>query len=558
MKEDFDKFDEYSRELFNDFEAEADHLAEDWMKLEAHLDASQQEEEQLDQLVLGALGSFEANELSMAEDWDRLQTDLDLNAEEAEELDALARQALAAYAATEEEMPEDWSRLEAALEEEKKERPPVFWLKSMEAGLLLLSLFTLINLFYLHPMQEKAAGEKGASSKASTANDLAQNTPLAKPKSDQKDSPSSLSAGENTALSNALRLSEEQPQIAMGSPLLQQQPAGAFSTSFGAGAKLPPFIQGQNFAKAAAGAQANLLLATAQEESMEQAENSPQIKGTEEEARPEEASPKATQNKEAAVFAALDLEDQGLPLADYLAKKDSNDLDKLREDLSFQLKSPYSFPKIYNRHRHLGLYTGFNLGLGETAHLGSGQAGLQFGLQLEQELNKNWGLSLGLFWQRQNYALFEQSSLLLPDGQSYNRLINKEEGLQLLQLPLQLRYTVYRDSKWELQTLAAGLYQLSLHRQQRGQEELIGQQAAGQILQRSYLPHNSPNSALLQEGSWANNQQFALQLGLGLDRQLGDHYRLSLQAHYLRQLAQNEQMAAHHFQLLVGLKYRLP
>lgn len=556
MKEDFDKFDEYSRELFNDFEAEPHHLAEDWMKFETSLEASQKEDEQFDQLVLVALGDFEANELSMAEDWDRLQTNLDLNAEEAEELDALARQALAAYATTEEEMPEDWSRLEAALAEEE-ERPAIFWFKTMEAGLLLLSLFTLINLFYLHPMQEKAAGDKGKSSKTNTANDLAQNTPLAKTQSGQKDSQASFSAGENTALSKALRLSKDEPQIASGSLLLQKQPAGAFSTSFGAGAKLPPFIQGQNFAKAAAGAQANLLAAS-QEKTTEQAENSSKLEGTEEDARPEVASQKEEQNKEAAVFAALDLEDQGLPLADYLAKKDSNDLDKLREDLHFQLKSPYSFPKVYNRHRHLGLYTGFNLGLGETANLGSGQAGLQFGLQLEQELNKNWGLSLGLFWQRQNYALFEQSSLLLPDVQSYNRLINKEEGLQLLQLPLQLRYTVYRDSKWELQTLAAGLYQLSLHRQQRGQEELIGQQAAGQLLQRSYLPHNSPNSALLQEGSWANNQQFALQLGLGLDRQLGEHYRLSLQAHYLRQLAQNEQMAKHHFQLLVGLKYRLP
>ncbi|EJF54020.1 hypothetical protein SapgrDRAFT_2354 [Saprospira grandis DSM 2844] len=556
MKEDFDKFDEYSRKLFNDFEAEAHHLEEDWMKFEARLDASQKKDEQLDQLVLAALGDFEANELSMEEDWDRLQTDLDLNAEETEELDALARQALAAYAATEEEMPEDWSRLEAALEE-KKDRPAVFWFKTMEAGLLLLSLFTLINLFYLHPMQEEATGDKGQSSKTNTANDLAQNSPSAKTQSGQKDSQASFSAGENTALTNALRLSEEPQQIAMGSPLLQKQPAGAFSASFGAGAKLPPFIQGQNFAKAAAGAQANLL-ATSQEKTAKQAENSGQVEGTEEDARPEDSNQKEEQNKEAAVFAALDLEDQGLSLANYLAKKDSNDLDKLKGDLSFQLKSPYSFPKVYNRHRHLGLYTGLNLGLGETANLGSGQAGLQFGLQLEQELNKKWGLSLGLFWQQQNYALFEQSSLLMPDGLSYSRQINKEERLQLLQLPLQLRYSLYIDNKWELQALAAGLYQLSLQRQQRGQEELIGQQAAGQILQRSYLPTDSPNSALLQEGSWANNQQFALQLGLGLDRQLGDHYRLSLQAHYLRQLAQNEQMAAHHFQLLVGLKYRLP
>ncbi|WCL82247.1 hypothetical protein PPO43_03910 [Saprospira sp. CCB-QB6] len=553
MKEDFDKFDEWNRKLFDEFEADTHNMAEDWSKFETAWEQTSEEEEEFDQLALTALGQFEASKEFMAKDWDRLQHDLNLNTEEAEELDALARQALAAYSATEYNMSEDWSRLEAALDEE--DRPAVFWFKTMEAGLLLLSLFTLINLYYLQPMQsEEGDGHKTKTQGLNAEQPLAQNSPLSKTLGTKEKAPA-LSAGENTALIQALRLSKKPLQIASGQALRGQAPTGAFTQSFGAGAQLPPFVQGQNFAKAAAGARANALAAQKEEQTSEQTENNSTFPKKE---TAQQAAAKEEPKNQAAPFANIDLSEQGLPLATYLAKKDSNDLEQLKEDLSFQLKCPYSLPKIYNRHRHLGLYTGFNLGLGETNQLGSGQAGIQFGLQLEQELNKNWGLSVGLFWQRQNYALFQQSSLLLPDGQNYNRQINKEEGLQLLQLPLQLRYTLYSDNKWELQALAGGLYQLSLYRQQAGQEELEGQQAAGHILERTYLPHQPENAAILQDGAWANNQQFALQFGLGLDRQLGDHYRLSLQAHYLRQLAQNDQMAKNHVQLLVGLKYRLP
>ena len=552
MKEDFDKFDEWSRKLFDDFEADTPNMAEDWKKFEATWEQTSEEEEQFDQFALNTLGQFEGSKEFMAEDWNRLQNDLALNTEEAEELDALARQALAAYSATECNMPEDWSRLEAALEKEEDDRPAVFWFKTMEAGLLLLSLFTLINLFYLHPLQQKREDNKTRTPSLNAEKPLAQAPSFPKTKGTEKEQ-SPLSAGENPALFQALRLNENPLQIASGQALLKQAPAGAFAQSFGAGAQLPPFVQGQNFARAAAGAQANALTPQKQEQTTEQIENN--NKQAEKEPTQQTTT---TADEQASPFANIDLNNQGLPLATYLAKKDSNDLDKLKEDLHFQLNCPYNLPKVYNRHRHLGLYTGFNLGMGETKQLGSGQAGMQFGLQLEQELTKKWGLSVGLFWQRQNYALFEQSSLLLPDGQSYNRQINKEEGLQLLQLPLQLRYTLYTDSKWELQALTAGLYQLALYRQQTGQEELQGQQAAGHILQRTYLPQQPENAALLQDGDWANNQQFALQFGLGIDRQLGDHYRLSLQAHYLRQLANNEQMAQNHIQLLVGLKYRLP
>lgn len=175
----------------------------------------------------------------------------------------------------------------------------------------------------------------------------------------------------------------------------------------------------------------------------------------------------------------------------------------------------------------------------EYGRAGSGFAVGVFG---EGDFSRQFALQMGVTLSLRSY---EQERAYTLDN---TQLVEGEEGLThqvseqrrthslLLQIPVSLQFSVFRNAKWRIYAQLGASAHLNLSQIYGGSRQTTLQQTDGALRYSSPIGKNDYEGGLLQGHSLADNSYLSCQFGLGIDRQLTERLSLSIQPSFQQSL----------------------
>ncbi len=169
--------------------------------------------------------------------------------------------------------------------------------------------------------------------------------------------------------------------------------------------------------------------------------------------------------------------------------------------------------------------SGFALGVfgeGDFSRLIAMQAGLQF--------------SVRSFEQERSYTL--DNTQLVEGEEGLQHLVSEQRRTNsiLVQIPVQLQFSVFRNAKWRIYAQVGASAYFNLSQTYKGQRETSLQQTDGALRYTTEIGKNDYEGGLLQSQSLADNAYLSCQFGLGIDRQLTERLSLSVQPSFQQSL----------------------
>lgn len=167
---------------------------------------------------------------------------------------------------------------------------------------------------------------------------------------------------------------------------------------------------------------------------------------------------------------------------------------------------------------------------------GKGASGYTFGLVAEGEFNARFALQAGLAFSSRNYE--QERTIIIDSSQNGQENLTHEvkelrtTRANLLQLPLLLQITAYRNQKWRIYTqIGLSLY-LNFSQTYNGSQQTTLAQTNGSVRFTTNIDRNQYEGALFQTHQLKNNVFVNAQVGLGIERQLSDSWSLFVQPNF--------------------------
>jgi hypothetical protein len=223
-------------------------------------------------------------------------------------------------------------------------------------------------------------------------------------------------------------------------------------------------------------------------------------------------------------------------LANHLEAKDVAEIDrKVQPEPDFGLKKLKPI-QPYIRQIKLGLL------IGAEAHsrseYGRGAGGYTFGIVAEGEFSKTFALQTGLQISIRNYeqdrTYIVDNTQLEPNAEGLIHQVQEQRNTQatLLQVPIQLQITCFRNDKWRVYAQTGANLYLNLSQSYSGSRQTTLAQTEGSLRFTTDIAARDYEGALFQTGELQNNAFVNLQLGVGIERQLTDRLCLFVQPNF--------------------------
>jgi hypothetical protein len=167
---------------------------------------------------------------------------------------------------------------------------------------------------------------------------------------------------------------------------------------------------------------------------------------------------------------------------------------------------------------------------------GKGTSGYTFGLVAEGEFNARFALQAGLAFSSRNYE--QERTIIIDSSQNGQENLTHEvkelrtTHANLLQLPLLLQITAYRNQKWRIYTQIGLSFYLNFSQTYKGSQQTTLAQSNGSVRFTTNIDRNQYEGALFQTRQLKNNVFVNAQIGLGLERQLSDSWSLFVQPNF--------------------------
>lgn len=167
---------------------------------------------------------------------------------------------------------------------------------------------------------------------------------------------------------------------------------------------------------------------------------------------------------------------------------------------------------------------------------GKGISGYTFGLVAEGEFNARFALQAGLAFSSRNYE--QERTMIIDNSQNGQENLTHEvkelrtTHANLLQLPLLLQITAYRNQKWRIYAQTGLSFYLNFSQTYKGSQQTTLAQSNGSVRFTTNIDRNQYEGALFQTHQLKNNVFVNAQIGLGLERQLSDSWSLFVQPNF--------------------------
>lgn len=443
--------------------------------------------------------------------------------------------------------PDDWKLMEEKLDKKEHLMPYIWLYKGLEASLLLLILFTGVHFLYQNtnsgnhqsdvnsnsPQQTFAEQQeiKGTNSTDKTLATLSNNSSKEEHYSNENSSDETLNADKKEAvLKNRTEKTVNTKTLGTKTPKVQNR---SKEKSRGSETFIPTQkensldLDKEDFAK----------------------NHSPNL--AKDQISAEVGSMKLT--KDGGNFISF-TEIAAIDLKKALADNHGGD----DEDV-ISIHSKYRYPKIYSPKMHLAIFAGADYSMATSE--GIAQMGITFGASLETEINKRFSLSYGIVASRKKFEDYYQHEIdrTATEGVMYTQTVERRAALSTVQVPIFANLMLFENTKWELNASVGLAGHILATRFVEGSTRTAVQQTAGGLVNIAEINSDAQEKGAFEGGSFNRNIFATVGLGLSLERQLSDDFKLFLNPQYQHALNSigDHQDRLSGFTLLVGLKKAL-
>jgi hypothetical protein len=223
-------------------------------------------------------------------------------------------------------------------------------------------------------------------------------------------------------------------------------------------------------------------------------------------------------------------------LANHLEAKDVAEIDrKVEPEPDFGLKKLKPL-QPYIRQIRIGLLVGAEAH--SRTEYGRGAGGYTIGVIGEGEFSKTFALQAGLqmslrsYEQERTYTV--DNTQLDPNVEGLIHQVEEQRHTQaaLLQVPIQLQITCFKNDKWRIYAQTGANFYLNLSQSYSGTRQTTLSQAQGALRFSTDIAARDYEGAFFQTGSLQNNAFVNLQIGIGIERQLTDRLCLFVQPNF--------------------------
>ena len=151
------------------------------------------------------------------------------------------------------------------------------------------------------------------------------------------------------------------------------------------------------------------------------------------------------------------------------------------------------------------------------------------GFVAETELSRKVALSTGVQFAHRSYDLEQTTQATTPEGLVYTRKEVRATSTNILTMPVQIQYSVYRDAKWRAYAMAGVAANLVISKRYAGTFQTYMPQPVGYTRTTTNINANEYDGGILQNAKFANTAYLSVQLGAGVERQLSDEWSLFIQ-----------------------------
>lgn len=151
------------------------------------------------------------------------------------------------------------------------------------------------------------------------------------------------------------------------------------------------------------------------------------------------------------------------------------------------------------------------------------------GIIAETELSRKVALSTGLQFSHRAYTFEQTIQMTTPEGLAYTRKEERRTGSNVLSIPLQIQYSVYRDEKWRAYATLGVVANVVALKRYTGTFQTYMPQATGYTRTTTSIAPDEYDGGVFQHVKLANTAYLSVQLGAGVERQLSDDYSLFMQ-----------------------------
>jgi hypothetical protein len=447
-----------------------------------------------------------------------------------DKIDKLAKDALRDY-----EMdfnPEDWKKMEARLDKKEHKIPRIFLMKTIEASLILLVLFTAFNVFYYQ-------NELRASNDIKL-NRQDNNTALAQVffTSDEAESSKKI---DNTNVKN------EKKNIILNSNTSKKEnyksdktvlaealketyktnkaSSDKFSSSSSKNSNFKSITKNKdrgntNEVSKSLGTNFDKNISVVYQNDNGVTENNNNFISN------SDRSDKITLNSDLKLISIetiKEIRNQN--------KKDGNG-DPVEEGKGYTLKNDFKFPKLYHRQISAAAFAGAEMNFANK--IGNENVGFSFGVFFEYEISNRFAFRTAFITSRKNFSKTYNTILdrTAEEGVIYYSKIDQNTGVSVFSVPVLFNGIIIRNEKWKISATAGPSLSLLTHRFVSGEKRTDVMQSSGNVTAITDLNPNDFEKGLLQGAKAENNIFVAAMLGVEIERQLGNRVSIFVQPLY--------------------------
>lgn len=486
----------------------------------------------IDKLAQEAFANFEVGFDSM--DWLQMQSKL----REEKSIDQVAKDALEDY-----EVPfdaRDWARLEQQLDKKEKFQPYMWWLKGAEVGIMALLVFTVFrftteqqqpeqNSTYGNTttlIQETISSDVNSSSDKTTiapltpkatgnaTSDTKTEETITKPQAllettDQEANSYYHTANtvNKTTASKAVQNSSKEPiqQFVVETNTTTSNTSEVTTVAASTDNEVP----NQTTISGASGKDGTVLTTatTTSDDNNNVLSNSFNTLETGTENMATDNNMEDAVDNSSNKFSVLNLSTIELPTIKHTDPV--FELKKVRLDLPYQGRTYIGGVAI--------------IGANFANSLGGTSVGYGAGVTIDHEFTEKVALRTGILANLKQYSLREIENNPIPDGSSYTIDRNLKTDLFVVEIPVDIQYTFFRNEKWKIYAVAGVSTNFISSRTYSGTEAYSGTQTfntPGMSLSRT-INADDYEQGLFAGGQFTRNAFLSLGGGIGLERRLG-------------------------------------
>jgi hypothetical protein len=430
--------------------------------------------------------------------------------------------------------PEDWKKMEARLDKKEHRMPKIFLLKTIEASLILLVLFTAFNVFYYQNVVKASNDNKtnvypenqsspknvllSNKQKADYNNQLSENQTKNEAEKNTENRLNNFNKSENKTFktNNNYNSKTKTGTLTNQSSNINNKFASESNSSKQSNQSFNNFTKSSN--------DNNQIVNNINS-------NNNSIKLSDDNFIASEFNKK--NDNSANSFDDLNLASLATIKKIQNNKKniDGNG-DPVEEGKAYTLKNGFKFPKLFHRQLRAAAFAGADMNFANG--IGNENVGFSFGVFMEYEISNRFALRTGILSSRKNFSKTYNTILdrTAEEGVIYYSKIDQNTGLSVFSVPVLFNGIIISNEKWRIGALAGPALSLLTHRFVSGEKRTNMMQSSGNVTAITDLNPADFEKGLLQGAKAENNIFISAMFGFEIERQLGNRVSLFIQPLY--------------------------